>query len=154
MAQSDSKHTIAVGSDHAGFPLKSALLEVLAEQGYEVQDFGAFSLDPVDYPDVAREVCEAIAQGQFGRGILVCGTGIGMSIAANKVTGIRAAACSEPYSAMMSRAHNNANVLCIGERVVGIGLAAQIARAFLETEFEYGSRHERRVERIIAMDEK
>lgn len=145
--------SIAIGSDHAGYPLKEPLLEALREAGYQVQDFGAFSLDPVDYPDVAREVAEAVASGEYERGILVCGTGIGMSMAANKVKGIRAAACSEPYSAMMSRLHNNANILAIGSRVVGPGLAMEIAKSFLETDFEWGSRHERRVDKISAMED-
>lgn len=145
---------IALGSDHAGFPLKEALKELLETDGYHPQDFGTFSLESVDYPDIAREVSEAVAAGQFERGILICGTGIGMSITANKVPGIRAAACSDTYSARMSRAHNNANVLCVGGRVVGPGLALDIAKAFLETEFEFGSRHEKRVDKINAMDRK
>ncbi len=144
--------TIALGSDHAGFALKEALKELLEDEGYHPQDFGTFSLDSVDYPDIAREVAEAVAAGRFDRGVLVCGTGIGMSITANKVPGIRAAACSEPYSAKMARAHNNANVLAVGGRVVGPGLALDIAKAFLETEFESGSRHEKRVDKINAMD--
>ena len=145
--------TVAIGSDHAGYPLKESLAEALKAEGYNVSDFGAFSLDPVDYPDVAREVAEAVAAGRYDRGILICGTGIGMTIAANKVKGIRAAACSEPYSAMMSRAHNNANVLGMGGRVVGPGLALEIAKAFLDTEFDCGSRHECRVDKITAMEE-
>ncbi len=145
--------TVAIGSDHAGYPLKAELVEELRSQGFEVEDFGAFSTESVDYPDVAREVAEAVAQGRFTRGILVCGTGIGVTITANKVKGIRAGACSEPYSAMMARRHNNANILGIGARVVGVGLAVEIAKAFLETEFEFGSRHERRVDKIMALEE-
>jgi ribose 5-phosphate isomerase B len=148
------KVTIAVGSDHAGFALKTAMLDWLSAQGYTVKDFGTFSLDPVDYPDIAQAVGRAIAAGEYDRGMLICGTGIGMSITANKVRGIRAAACSEPYSARMSRAHNNANVLCIGGRVVGIGLAEEIAQAFFETDFEFGSRHERRVEKMMETEGK
>jgi len=143
---------LAIGSDHAGYPLKEALVEALKAEGYDPKDFGVFSTEPVDYPDIAREVAEAVAAGKFEKGILICGTGIGVSIAANKVAGIRAAACSEPYSAKMARAHNDANVLAMGARVVGPGLAVDIAKAFLETNFEVGSRHERRVEKIIAMD--
>jgi len=143
---------IALGSDHAGFPLKETLKQLLESEGYHPQDFGTFSTDSVDYPDIAREVSEAVASGRFDRGILVCGTGIGMTITANKVPGIRAAACSDTYSARMARAHNNANVLGIGGRVVGPGLALDIARAFLETDFEFGTRHEKRVEKINAMD--
>ncbi|MCX8053068.1 MAG: ribose 5-phosphate isomerase B [Armatimonadetes bacterium] len=143
---------IALGSDHAGFPLKEALKELLESEGYHPQDFGTFSPDPVDYPDIARAVAEAVVDGRFETGILICGTGVGMSIAANKVRGIRAAACSDTYSARMARAHNNANVLTMGSRVVGPGLALDIAKAFLQTEFEVGSRHLRRIEKINEMD--
>lgn len=144
---------VAIGSDHAGFALKQELVGALRGEGYEVEDFGVSSTDPVDYPDIARGVAEAVAQGRFPRAILVCGTGIGVTITANKVRGIRAAACSEPYSAMMSRLHNNANVLGMGARVVGVGLALEIARAFLNTGFEFGSRHERRVDKIMAIEQ-
>jgi ribose 5-phosphate isomerase B len=147
-----ARSSIAVGSDHAGYPLKEALVEALRAEGYELEDFGAFSLDPVDYPDVARDVAKAVASGRFHKGIVICGTGIGVTITANKVAGIRAAACSEPYSARMARAHNDANILGMGARVVGPGLALEIAKAFLETGFEHGSRHERRVDKIKAMD--
>ena len=144
--------TIAIGSDHAGYCLKQELLGELEGLGYRVRDFGAFSMESVDYPDIAREVAEAIASGEYDRGILVCGTGVGMTITANKVRGIRAAACSEPYSAMMARAHNNANVIGVGSRVVGLGLAVEIAKAFIETAFESGSRHERRVEKMMTVE--
>ncbi len=146
--------SIAIGSDHAGYPLKEQLAESLRAAGYNLQDFGAFSPEPVDYPDVAREVAEAIAAGRYDRGILVCGTGIGMAIAANKVKGIRAATCADPYSAKMARAHNNANVLGLGGRVLGHGLALDTAIAFLETDFDPKSRHARRVDKINAMDER
>ena len=145
---------IAIGSDHAGFPLKKELVAALKTEGYSPEDFGTFSLESMDYPDIAVEVAKGVASGRFARGILMCGTGIGVSITANKVPGIRAAACSEPYSAMMARAHNDANVLCMGGRVVGIGLALEIAKKFLETDFESGSRHERRVDKIKALDRK
>lgn len=144
--------SVAVGSDHAGFALKQDLLQALAGQGYSVSDQGVYSPESADYPDIARLVGEAVAAGRFSMAILVCGTGVGMSIAANKIQGIRAAACSEPYSAMMSRRHNDANVLCIGSRVVGPGLALETARAFLDAEFE-GGRHARRVDKIKAMDQ-
>ena len=146
--------SIAIGSDHAGYPLKEQLADLLRAEGYNLQDFGAFSPEPVDYPDVAREVAEAVAAGQYDKGILICGTGIGMTITANKVKGIRAAACADPYSAKMARAHNNANILGMGGRVVGQGLALDTAIAFLDTEFEFGSRHERRVDKTNAMDER
>lgn len=143
---------VVVGADHAGYPLKEALVEALREDGYDVQDMGTFSLDSVDYPDIAREVAEAVAGGRYPRGILICGTGIGVSITANKIPGIRAAACSEPYSARMSREHNNANIVAMGARVVGLGVAVDIAKAFLDTEFLHGSRHEVRVDKINALD--
>ena len=143
---------VAIGSDHAGYELKEAVLDSLHSAGYKIEDFGAFSTESVDYPDVAREVAEAVASGRFRRAILICGTGIGVSVTANKIRGIRAAACSDTYSAKMARAHNNANIVCFGARVVGAGLAHDIAVSFLETDFEYGSRHERRVEKINALD--
>lgn len=144
---------VAIGWDHAGFSLKEDLRKTLEQEGYTLRDFGTSSPEPVDYPDIAREVGEAVAAGRFDRGILICGTGVGMSMSANKIKGVRAAACSEPYSAMMSRKHNNANILCLGGRVVGIGLALEIARAFLQADFE-GGRHERRVAKIDALDER
>ncbi|MCL4500106.1 MAG: ribose 5-phosphate isomerase B [Chloroflexi bacterium] len=149
--QSGGNAVIAIGSDHAGYPLKEALIEELTTLGYQFKDFGTFSLESVDYPDIGREVAEAVAAGKFERAILICGTGIGISITANKVKGIRAAVCSESFSARMSRAHNDANVLAMGARVVGTGLAVEIAKAFLETEFEAG-RHKRRVDKIEALD--
>ncbi len=145
--------TLGIGCDHAGLSLKIALMEGLSAEGYQIRDFGAYSTDRVDYPDIAVAVAQAVASGQCERAILVCGTGIGMTITANKINGIRAAACSEPYSARMSRAHNNANVLGLGERVVGGGLALEIAKAFLDTEFESGTRHELRVDKINKLDE-
>ena len=138
---------IAVGADHGGYALKDIIVDRLQERGYEVRDFGTHGPEPVDYPDYARPVARAVASGVFDLGILVCGTGIGVSIAANKVVGIRAAACSDTYSARMSRQHNNANVLCLGGRVLGPGLALDIVDAWLTAEFE-GGRHARRVEGI------
>ena len=155
MNEQDSSKTlsIAVGSDHAGYPLKAQLVDALSAEGYNVHDLGTFSTESVDYPDIGREVGEAVASGQHDRGILVCGTGVGITIAANKVKGIRATACSEPYSAKMARAHNDANAIGIGARVVGPGLALDIAIAFIETAFESDSRHQRRVDKIAAMEE-
>lgn len=147
---SDGMH-VAIGSDHAGFPLKQAVIQLLDELGLSYQDFGATSETSVDYPDYGRAVAEAVARGEYDRGILICGTGIGMSIVANKVRGVRAALCHEPYSARMSRLHNNANVLAMGGRVIGPAMAREVAQAFLETEFEAG-RHQRRVEKIEALD--
>lgn len=146
---------VILGSDHAGFRLKELLKPVLAEAGHEVEDLGAHSEASVDYPDVAAAVARrVVAERGAGRdtfGVLVCGTGIGVSIAANKVHGVRAARCDEPYSARMTRAHNDANVLCLGERVIGPGLAAETVLAFLAAPFE-GGRHERRVRKIEALE--
>lgn len=138
---------IAIGADHAGYTLKEVLVAHLREQGVEVVDFGTHGPDSVDYPDYAHRVAEAVARGEADFGVLICGTGIGMSITANKVPGIRAAAVSDVYSAKMSRAHNDANVLCLGGRVVGPGLAIEILETWLRTPFE-GGRHARRLEKI------
>ncbi len=135
------------GSDHAGLALRAEAVKVAKAAGFEVQDLGPFTGDSVDYPDYARQVAEAVAAGRAKLGILVCGTGIGMSIAANKVKGVRAAHCATEFEARMARAHNDANVLCIGERVVGLGLGGAVVKAFLESSFE-GGRHERRVQKI------
>ena len=143
---------IAIGADHAGFPLKQAVKSWLEEHGYEVEDLGTFNTESVDYPDYAAAVAHAVANNQADRGILICGTGIGMSMSANKVPGIRAALCTDAYTARMSRRHNDANVLCMGARVVGIGVAESIVEAWLAEEFEEG-RHARRVAKINALDE-
>ncbi len=138
---------IAVASDHAGFELKRELLEVLNLRKLAVHDVGTFSNDAVDYPDFATEVAGAVSGGKVDFGVLVCGTGIGMSIVANKYKGVRAALCHTEFEARMSRAHNDANILCIGSRVTGPGLARVVLEAFLNTKFE-GGRHERRVQKI------
>ncbi len=139
--------------DHAGYPLKEELKKIFAEKGYEIIDCGTDSLQSVDYPAYAAKLCDTITSGNAKLGILICGTGIGMSMAANKHAGIRAACCSDTFSARMTRMHNDANVLCMGARVVGAGLAADIAELFLETEFE-GGRHQRRVDLVNALDKK
>lgn len=138
---------LAIGADHAGYELKDLIVEHLRALGHEVKDFGTHGPESVDYPDYARPVARAVAAGEFERGILVCGTGIGVSISANKVVGIRAAACSSTYSSHMGRQHNNANVLCMGSRILGPGLALDIVDAYLGAEFE-GGRHARRVDKI------
>ena len=143
---------IVIGSDHGGIHLKEVLKQHLAERGLEVSDAGTYTEESCDYPDIALKVCQEITAGKAERGILVCGTGIGMSMAANKVKGIRAALCGDVFSAAMSREHNNANVICLGERVLGAGLAARILDAWLDTEFA-GGRHERRVNKIMAVEE-
>ena len=138
---------IGIGSDHGGFELKGYIIEYLKGQGIEVKDFGTYSEDSVDYPDCAAPVCKAVQSSEIEKGILICGTGIGISIAANKHKGIRAALCSDVYSAKMSRQHNNAQILCLGGRVTGRELAYMIVDTWLNTEFE-GGRHEKRVEKI------
>ena len=138
---------VALGADHAGFELKQTLRTFIEQLGHEVRDLGTDSVDSVDYPDFAKAVAELVAEGGADVGLLVCGTGLGMAIAANKVRGIRAATCSEPYSAAMARAHNDANVLTIGSRVVGQGLAEETVTRFLETGFE-GGRHQGRVAKL------
>ena len=140
------------GSDHAGLVLRAEAIRVAREKGLEVEDLGPFSAESVDYPDYARAVAEAVASGRGRFGVLVCGTGIGMSISANKVDGVRAAHCTTEYEARMARAHNDANVLCLGERVLGAGQAGAVVAAFLAQPFE-GGRHQRRVDKIKAMEE-
>ncbi|MPM40273.1 Ribose-5-phosphate isomerase B [bioreactor metagenome] len=135
---------IALGSDHGGYELKELIKEHLKNKNVELKDFGTDSPQSCDYPKIAKTVGQAVAAGECETGILICGTGIGMSIAANKIRGIRAACCSDTYSARLSRLHNNANVLCFGQRVVGYGLALDIVDSFLSSEFE-GGRHQRRI---------
>ncbi len=142
---------IAVGSDHGGFRLKGEILRFLTEAGHQVEDMGTHSEASTDYPDYAFSVARAVAAGEADLGILVCGTGIGMSIAANKVRGARAALATDCYMARMAREHNNANILCLGGRVVGVGTALEIVRAFLESRFA-GGRHARRVGKIEALE--
>ncbi len=144
---------IAIGCDHGGLSHKNAIAEHLKERGFEVEDFGIYEQVSVDYPTIAEKVCDSIVSGKNELGILVCGTGIGMSIAANKVKGIRAAACSEHFSAKYTRLHNNSNVLCLGGRVIGEGTAVELADLFVDTEFE-GGRHQRRVDMITEIENK
>lgn len=144
---------IALGADHAGFELKESVKRLLAAQGIQVDDRGTHSAESVDYPDFARAVGEAVARRQADLGILVCGTGIGMSMSANKVPGIRAARVDTEFEAEMARAHNNANVLCLGARVTDAATAEKLVRKFLETRFE-GGRHQRRVDKIMAIERK
>ncbi|HHV78810.1 MAG TPA: ribose 5-phosphate isomerase B [Firmicutes bacterium] len=143
---------IAIGSDHGGFELKQTILSFLHEMGTEAVDFGTYAPEPVDYPDIARSVALAVAKGEFDRGILLCGTGIGMCITANKVPGIRAALCHDVFSAKATRNHNDSNILCMGGRVIGPGLAREIVKTWLAQEFE-GGRHKRRVDKIAAVEE-
>lgn len=144
---------IAIGSDHGGFLLKEELKKHLDAEKIAYVDFGTDSAESCDYPVYAEKVCRAIQRGECEKGILICGTGIGMSIAANKCKGIRAAACSDNFSAEFTRKHNDANVLCMGARTIGAGVALQLADIFLKTAFE-GGRHERRVAMIKELEEK
>ena len=138
---------IAIGSDHGGFELKQMLVEKLVSSGHEVSDLGCNSNDSVDYPDFADQVCKQVLDGKVQYGILVCGTGIGMSMAANRNQGIRAALCHTEYSARMSREHNDANILCLGDRVLGKGLAENIVDVWLTTSFS-GGRHQKRIDKF------
>lgn len=139
---------IAVGSDHGGYELKQEIMEHLKERGVEYKDYGCYDSSSCDYPVYARKVAEAIVSGECDKGILICGTGIGISIAANKVKGIRAALCHDTFSAQATREHNNANILAMGARVVGAGLALKIVDTFLDTEFSNDERHIRRINLI------
>lgn len=146
--------TIYIGSDHAGFELKEILKPFIIEKKLKCLDLGAFSNDDVDYPDMAREVTEKVTEEKNSLGILICGTGIGMMMSANKRPGIRAAVCTHELMAKMARKHNDANVLCLGSRIIGVELAKQIVTVFLETEFENEERHKRRIEKIEKVMEK
>lgn len=143
---------ITIGSDHGAVELKDEVKKVLAEfDGVEVKDVGTFDTTSVDYPDIAEKVCADVVSGESERGIVLCGTGIGISIAANKIHGIRCALCNDVYSARMSREHNDANVLAMGGRVIGFGPASEIVRVWITTDFA-GDRHERRVNKIMALE--
>ncbi len=142
---------IAIGSDHGGFQLKETVKDYLLEKGIEITDLGCFSPDSVDYPDFARKVAEAVASGTFEKGILLCGTGIGISISANKVKGIRAALCHDHLTASLAARHNDANILCMGGRTTGPETAKDIVDAWLNTAFE-GGRHSRRLAKIAEME--
>lgn len=136
---------IAIGSDHGGYELKKQIMEYLDGKNIEYSDFGTYSTDSVDYPVYAEKVCAAILSGQCDKGILICTTGIGISIVANRKKGIRAAVCTDTYTAKMTRLHNNANVLCMGGGVIGAGLAAEITETFLTTDFSNEEKHLRRI---------
>ena len=142
---------IAIGCDHGGFEHKNAIAEHLKERGFQVTDFGIYENKSVDYPEIALKVANSVASGENTLGILVCGTGIGMSMAANKVNGIRAAAVSDHFSAKYTRLHNNANILCLGGRVIGIGTALELADLFVDTEYE-GGRHQKRLQMITEIE--
>ena len=143
---------IALAADHGGYELKEAIRAHLDEIGAEYKDFGCFSTDSVDYADVAQPACRAVVSGECSRALLFCGTGVGISMAANKIRGIRACCCSDSFSAKYTRLHNDANALCLGGRVVGVGLAIELVDLFLNTEFE-GGRHARRIAKLAALEE-
>lgn len=142
---------IAIGCDHGAFNLKNAVKKYLEERGLEVKDFGIYEEGRVDYPDIAEVVCKSIVAGECEKGILLCGTGIGISIAANKIKGIRAAVCNEVYCAKMAKCHNNANVITMGGRVVGEDVALEIVSAWLDSEF-MGGRHQQRIDKITNLE--
>ena len=142
---------IAIGSDHGGYDLKQRVVKYLEEKGFEVKDVGCHSKASCDYPVFGHAVAQAVAEGECQKGIVICTTGIGISISANKVAGVRCALCSDTLSAKMTRLHNDANVLCMGARVIGAGLACELVDVFINTEFE-GGRHQRRVDQITAIE--
>jgi len=142
---------IALGCDHRGLALKQAIMSLLDELGHDYQDFGSYSTDPVDYPDIAKQVAEAVASGDFDQGILICSSGIGMSIAANKVKGIRAALCCGTLGADRARRHNDTNILCLGQDALDTAAALDIVKVYLSTAFE-GGRHLRRLEKIRGLE--
>ncbi len=152
MSSFDKDDVLAIGCDHGGYHLKNEIIKHLEENGIKYKDVGSFSEESVDYPEIALKVTHLITQKECKLGILCCGTGIGMSLAANKVKGIRAAACSETFSAKYTRLHNDSNILCLGGRVVGGGLALEMVDLFLNTAFE-GGRHQRRVDKVMAIEE-
>ena len=144
---------IAVGCDHRGLNLKRVIMELISQEGHSYEDFGCYDTASVDYPDIGGKVAQAVAEGSFEHGILVCSTGIGMSMVANKVPGVRAALCHDAFSARRSREHNDANVLCLGESVIGEGLAKEIVAAYLGAKFEEG-RHVKRLEKLQELEQR
>lgn len=143
---------IAIGCDHAGCEMKKAVIDALSEKGVSFKDMGCNG-ESCDYPVIAEAVCSEVTSGNCDKGILICGTGIGMSMAANKINGIRAALCADCFSAKYTRLHNNANIMCMGARTIGYGLAIELANIFLNTEFE-GGRHQRRLDLITEIEKK
>jgi ribose 5-phosphate isomerase B len=144
---------IVIGSDHAGFPLKGEIAEHVRSLGHEVADIGSFTPDPVDFPDISKTVCAAVKAGTADRGMLVCGTGVGASIAANKIRGIRAAVCHDMHSAHQSVEHDDVNVMCLGAQIVGPWLARDLVGAFLAARFEPTEDYKRRVEKLRQMED-
>lgn len=143
---------IAIGCDHGGYDLKQAVMKHLEERNIEYKDFGTYTADSCDYPEYGEQVANAVVSGEFDAGIAICGTGVGISITANKIKGIRAALCTDCFTAEATRLHNDANVLCMGGRVVGEGLALKIVDTFIDTPFSNDERHIRRINKITAID--
>lgn len=142
---------VAIGCDHNGLALKKSIISFLVEMGHEYEDFGCYESGPVDYPDIARATAEAVVSQRFNQGILICSSGVGMSIAANKVKGIRAALCHDTFSAQRAREHTDANILCLGSWVVGEGLARDVVRSYLGAQFN-GGRHARRLDKVRELE--
>ncbi|WP_122643745.1 ribose 5-phosphate isomerase B [Luxibacter massiliensis] len=145
---------IGIGNDHSALEMKAEIIEYLEQRGHEVIDYGTNSSESCDYPHYGEIVGRAVADKKVDQGILICGTGLGISLAANKVKGVRAAVCSEPFTARMARMHNNCNILAFGSRVIGVELAKMIVEVWLDTEFELGGRHQRRVDMLDAIEER
>ena len=143
---------LAIGGDHAGFPLKEPVIKLLLAAGHEVQDFGSYTPEPVDFPDIAAKVCGAVRRGEVERGIMVCGTGVGASIAANKIPGIRATVCHDVYSAHQCVEHDDVNVLCVGAQIVGIKLVEEILRAYIAAQFSTDADFRRRVAKLADLE--
>ncbi len=145
---------IAIGTDHAGFPLKEVVVNLLKDRGHEVIDFGTYDQQPVDYPDYAESVAEAVARGHADRGIILCGSGVGASVAANKVPGARASVCHDTYAARQGVEHDDMNILCLGARVIGAELAKEVILSFMAASFNGEERHRRRLEKVKAIERK
>lgn len=143
---------VAVASDHGAFEYKEVVKEMLKDMGHEVEDFGSYGLESVDYSDYAAPAAKSVADGKNDRGIVICGTGIGVSIAANKVNGIRCALCGDPVSAKLTREHNDSNVLAMGQRIIGVELMKEIVRVWINTEFSNDSRHQRRIDKVMKLE--
>lgn len=143
---------IALACDHGAFEYKEIVKEMLTKEGHEVEDFGCHGSDSVDYPDYAGPAAQSVADGKNDRGIVICGTGIGVSIAANKIKGIRCALCGDPVSAQLTREHNDSNVLAMGQRIIGEELMKEIVRVWIHTEFSHDERHQRRIDKVMALE--
>ena len=150
---SNMKKTIVIGSDHAGFPLKREIIDAIKDKGFEVVDVGSYNDQPVDFPDIGRALCKEILEGRAFRGVMVCGTGVGAAIAANKVKGVRAAVCHDIHSAHQSVEHDNVNVMCLGAKIVGAWLARDLVSSFLDAQFNATDDHVRRVQKISCMED-